>query len=100
MGNIYLSGANGYLNSLTGVRRNYLFLRGYIPSIFRHSDLEIILLSSLDDGSSVIIPTLSYEPLGYLSFYLLTNIFLGDGESEFGILYENYTVNLGVKLFF
>lgn len=100
MGNIYLSGANGYLNSLTGVRRNYLFLRGYIPGIFRQSNLEIILLNSLDDGSSVIIPTLSYEPLGYLSLYLLTNIFLGDGESEFGILYENYTVNLGVKLFF
>jgi hypothetical protein len=99
-GKIYLVGANGYLNSLTGVRRNYLFLRGYIPSVFRHSDLEIILVNSLDDGSFVIIPTLSYEPLGYLSFYLLTNIFLGDGESEFGILYENYTVDLGVNLFF
>lgn len=100
MGNIYLSRTNGYLNSLTGVRRNYLFLRGYIPSILRHSDTEIILLNSLDDGSSVIIPTLSYEPLGYLSLYLLMNIFLGRGESEFGILHENYTVNLGLKLFF
>jgi hypothetical protein len=28
------------------------------------------------------------------------DIFLGIGESEFGILYENYTVNLGIKLFF
>jgi len=100
MGNIYLSNANGHLNSLTGVRRNYLFLRSYIPTIFRCGNLEIIMVNSLDDGSSVIIPTLSYEPLGYLSLYLLMNIFLGNGESEFGILYENYTVNLGLKLFF
>lgn len=99
-GKVYLLQANANLDKLTGVRQNYLFFRGYFPRLGVKGDLEILFINCLDDGSSILVPTFTYNLLPNLGVYLTSDIFLGDDESEFGLLYSDYTISLGFRLYF
>lgn len=99
-GEVYLLQANANLDKLTGVRQNYLFFRGYFPRLGVKGDLEILFINCLDDGSSILIPTFTYNPLPNLGIYLTSDIFFGNDESEFGLFYSDYTISLGLRLYF
>jgi len=78
-----------------GTMRDYLFGREYY-SVNAWS-FEFIQLLNADDGSCVIIPTVSYRISENFFTYTRGTLFAGSANSEYGALFTTYSMNIGVE---
>ena len=78
-----------------GTMRDYLFGREY------YSDgswsFEFIELVNADDGSVVLLPTVSYRISEFFSVYGRFTSFRGKNDSEYGALFTKNSTNLGIQ---
>ena len=96
---LYLLMGNTYF-TLTDLRQNYLFLRFSRPDILDLFEVSWNSIFNLDDASCLINVKMDYQGMQDFSVYLLGNFFFGDGDSEFGMFYQNHTFSAGVEYFF
>jgi hypothetical protein len=88
------------LNTLgsRGTMQNYGFLRATYP--FLYSTAEVIIFMNLDDLSGVVIPAYTVRVNNHLSLWVRYSHYLGDADSEFGILFIKSELNLGCRISF
>ena len=96
---LYLLMGNTYFTP-TNLRQNYLFLRFSRPDILDLFEVSCNSIFNLDDIRCLINTKIDYQGMPDFSLYLLGNFFFGDGETEFGMFYQNHTFSAGVEYFF
>jgi len=95
----YLLLGNAYFD-LASLRQNYLFLRFSKPDILDLFEVSSNNICNLDDASLLMNVKIEYGGMEDLSLYLAGNLFLGHGDSEFGMFYQSCTFSAGAKYFF
>lgn len=79
-----------------GVMRHYGFFRGYYP--LYKSGLELMALTNIIDASGVSICTYNYYFSSILSSWLRAAYFWGENNSEYGILFSQAMIHIGIKV--
>lgn len=85
-----------YSLSPRGCMRDYLFGREYWGS--GPWGIELIQFVNAQDLSAVIVPTVSFRISENLSTYARLSLFTGSGDSEFGALFYEETLNIGARV--
>jgi hypothetical protein len=78
--------------------RNYAFVRVAVP--FGKNDLELIDITNLRDGSSIVRATFSRRLGANLSAYLIDTEFAGRSGSELALIQVRRATTFGARLFF
>lgn len=87
------------LNTLSeeGTMRQYGFARLYIPG--QKSGIEAITLINLIDGSGVFLPSFNYYANPNINFWIRYAHFVGSKFSEFGILFIQNSIRVGMRVY-
>ncbi len=91
--------ANLYFVPLT-MGKEYGFVRLYVPFYRDKLEAEMIVISSLRDGSSVIRPGVYWKIFPNWSLYWVQSEFAGGNGSEFGQIQVQRTSDFGVRYHF
>ena len=91
--------SNRYFVPLT-MGKEYTFARLYAPFYRDRLEGEVIVISSLRDGSSVIRPAVYWKIFPNWSIYWIQSKFVGGRESEFGQIQVQRTSDFGVRYHF
>jgi hypothetical protein len=80
------------------LRQNYLFTRILRKKITSKTDLELIVLLGLDDGSYIQQSTVSIQTSNSVKIYIKLLTSAGDGDTEFGQFPNDYQIFTGLKV--
>ncbi|HEY2934346.1 MAG TPA: hypothetical protein VGK99_21600 [Acidobacteriota bacterium] len=80
--------------------RNYGFLRVYAPFARNRVETELIVLSSLRDGSCIVRPGIYWKIRPDWSLYWIQSEFTGERHAEFGQLQVKRASEFGLRYYF
>ena len=98
MGNLGL--ANEEIIKFREMRRNYFFFRISNSTLFENIDSQLVFDLNADDMSFLTFVSIDYKVGMDTVVGLSSNMFFGEDDSEFGMMYWDYDISLIIKYFF
>jgi hypothetical protein len=78
-----------------GTMRDYIFMREYFST--GNWSFECLQFLNAQDFSAVVIPSAAFGISENISLYSRWTSFIGDRDSEFGVLFHSCSFNLGIR---
>jgi len=78
--------------------RNYSFLRVDVP--FGSNDFELIAITNLRDGSSIMRASFTRRLMANISAYVIDTEFLGGRSTEFAFIQVRRVATFGARVYF
>jgi hypothetical protein len=91
--------ANAHFEPLQ-MSKNYTFVRVLWPIRLNRVESETIIITSLDDGSSLVQPGIRWRIGSNWSVYCIYREFLGNARTEFGHIQIRRSTDIGIRYHF